>query len=185
MVRVIETNLEQLKEKLKTFRTNLNKSAYLESAFKADLSIEAKRYILETLSEIYIQDRMFSKAAKALSNKARFDTTFKEKIISYIKSAELFSKIGSIEDAEEMFSRATREANEKEKLDILKKRKEIYFNALKELERHGKRASMLKFYEKLIRMNLTSDEKLEVKEKLIKTYKLLGRFKDAELVSNL
>lgn len=185
MVQVLETSLEQLKEKLKSMRTNFNKSAYLESAFKKDLSLEIKRFILENLSAIYTQDRMYAKAAKALSNKARFDTTFKEKIDSYIRSAELFCKTGSIEDAEEMFSRAAREANEVERLDIIKKRKEIYFSSLQGLEKQGKRASTLKFYERLIKMKLTPEEKEGVKEKLVKTYKILGRFKDAEIVFKL
>ena len=68
-------------------RTSLNKVDYLESAFKKDLSIEIKKFILKTLSELYEQDRMYSKAAKAMSNKARFDSTFKERITSYITAA--------------------------------------------------------------------------------------------------
>lgn len=184
-MRVIETNLEQVKDKLSTIRTNLTKAEYLESVFKKDISIDVKRFSLETLSEIYTEDRMYLKAAKALSNKARFDLTFKEKINSYVRAAELFSRAGSIEDAEEMFGRAAREANEVQKLDIVRNRKEIYFNSVSQLEKEGKRASVLKFYEHLLKMRLSPEEKTAVKEKLINTYKLLGRFKDAEILSNM
>jgi pentatricopeptide repeat protein len=185
MVQVLETTLEQIKERLGRMRTNLNKADYLESAFKKDLSIEIKRFALETLTQIYEQDKMYSKAAKAMSNKARFDPTFKERIISYTKAAEFYCKTGSIEDAEDMFNRAFREANEVEKLDIIRTRKEMYFNSAEQLEKIGKKSSAMKFYEKLIKMRLDELEKEKVKEKLIKTYKLLGRFKDADMVSAL
>lgn len=185
MVRVIETNLEQIKDRLSEMRTSFNKIDYLESAFKKDLSIDIKRFILETLTDLYEQDRMYAKAAKSMSNKARFDPTFKEKITSYTRAAELFCKVGSIEDAEEMFNRAFREANEKEKLEIVKSRKNLYLTSAENLEKIGKKSSSLKFYEKLIKMKLESQEKEMVREKLIKTYKLLGRFKDADLLKGV
>lgn len=166
-------------------RTNLNKADYLESVFKKDLSIEIKKFALVTLTEIYEQDRMYSKAAKAMSNKARFDPTFKERIISYTKAAELFCIVGSIEDSEEMFNRAFREANEVEKLDIVATRKKMYLDYAEKLEKIGKRSSCMKFYEKLLTMKLTDGEKEKVKEKIVKSYKLLGRFKDAEIVGKL
>jgi tetratricopeptide (TPR) repeat protein len=185
MIQVLETTLEQIKERLGRMRTNLNKADYLEGAFKKDLSIEIKKFILETLTQIYEQDRMYSKAAKAMSNKARFDSTFKERIISYTKAAEFFCKIGSIEDSEDMFNRAFRESNEVEKLDIIKIRKEMYFSSAEQLEKIGKKSSALKFYEKLIKMRLDELEKEKVKEKLVRTYKLLGRFNDADVISAL
>lgn len=185
MVQVLEKNLEQIKNKLSGMRTNLNKAAYLESAFKKDLSIEVKRFILSTLTEIYESDRMYSKAAKAMSNKARFDPTFKDRIASYTRAAELFCMVGSLEDADEMFSRAVREGNEVQKKDILKNRKEMYLNYAQKLEKQGKRSHSMKFYEKLLRMKLEPQEKEMVKEKIVKTYRLLGKFKDAEIVSKL
>jgi tetratricopeptide (TPR) repeat protein len=185
MVQVLENNLEQIKDKLAEMRTSLNKANYLESAFKRDLSIDVKRFILNQLTEIYQNDRMYSKAAKAMSNKARFDPTFKDRIVSYLKSAELFCVVGSIEDAEEMFNRAVREANEIEKRKILTQRKEMYLNSAEKLEKQGKRSHAMKFYEKLITMKLEISEKENVKEKIIKNYKLLGRFKDAEMISRI
>jgi len=185
MIQVIETNLEQVKERLARMRTNLNKADYLESVFKKDISIEIKRFVLVTLTEIYKQDRMYAKAARVMSNKAGFDPTFKERIISCIKAAELFCEVGSIEDADEMFNRAYREANEVEKLDIIAMRKKTYFYYAEQLERIGKRSSAMKFYEKLIKMRLGDGEKAKVKEKIVRNYKLLGRFKDAEIVEKL
>ncbi len=182
MVNVTETNLEQIKDKLSGMRTNLNKADYLESAFKKDFSIEIKRFILETLAIMYEQDRMYAKAAKAMSAKARFEVVFKDKIEAYIKAADLYCKVGSIEDAEEMFNRAAREANEAQRKEIIKRRKEMYFRSAESLERAGKRSHSMKFYEKLIKIKLEDSEKTTVKEKLAKTYKLLGRFKDAEMI---
>jgi tetratricopeptide (TPR) repeat protein len=185
MVRVIETNLEQIKDKLDSIRTNFNKILYLESAIKKDFSIEIKRFIFMTLVVLYTQDGLYEKAAKTLSSKAKFDLTFKEKIESLISSAELYCKVGKIEDAEEMFSRSFREANEVQRLDILKKRKEMYFNYADYLEKQGKRSSSLKFYEKLMKIRLEKGERNKAKEKLIKTYTLLGRFKEANIISKM
>lgn len=185
MVQVLETTLEQVKEKIAGMRTNFNKADYLESAFKKDLSIDIQRFALETLASIYDQDRMYAKAARAMSNKARFDPTFKERIVSYLRAAEFFCMGGTIDDAEEMFNRAVREANEVEKKNILQKRKEMYFTYAEKLEKQGKRSSTLKFYEKLIKIKLDDTEKEKVKEKLVKSYRLLGLFKEADVVSKL
>ena len=185
MIRVNETNLEQIKIRLSGMRTNLNRAVYLESVFKNDLSIEVKKFVLKSLAEIYEQDRMYSKAAKAMSNKARFDSTFNERIVSYEKAAELFCKVGALEDSDEMFNRAFREANPVQRLDIIKTRKELYMDSAEYLEKIGKKSSALKFYEKLIKMRLETEEKQKVKTRLEKTYKILGRFKDAQLLAGI
>jgi hypothetical protein len=71
---------------------------------------------------------MYDKAAKAMANKAGIEVTFRDKVDSYIGAAEYFSKAGKVEDAEEMFVRATREASTEQKLKIILQRKiSMYF----------------------------------------------------------
>jgi tetratricopeptide (TPR) repeat protein len=185
MVQVLEKNLEQLKEKLAEMKTNLNKIDYLESAFKKEFSIDAKRFILDSLAELYEKDLLYEKAAKVISNRSVFEITFKEKIESSIKAADFFCKTGKIEDAEAMFSRAVREANEIQRKDILRRRKEMYFRHAEQLEKDGRRSKAMKFYEKLINIKLEEPEKFMVKERLAKTYRLLGRFKDADMIEKI
>ena len=107
---------------------------------------------------------------------------FKEKIDSYITAAELFSRVGKVDDAEDMFVRAGRDANSEQKMKVKLARKNVYLISAHELERKGKRASAAKFYERLIKMNLEDVEKVEIKEKLLSTYKALGMFREAKLL---
>lgn len=186
MIQINEKNLEEIKNKLNTIRSDLNKIEYLESIFKKDFSIDIKRFALTNLISLYEKNMMYEKAARVLSTKARFDTTFREKIEDYIESAKFFCKVGKIDDAEEMFSRASREANEQQRKELFFKKKQMYLEFAEYLEKTGKRSSSLRFYEILIKIPyLTEEEKTKIKEKLSKTYKLLGRFREAETISKL
>ena len=61
----------------------------------------------------------------------------------------------------------------------------VYLISAQELERKGKKASAVKFYEKLIKMNLEDVEKLEIKHKLLDTYNALGKFREARLLEGI
>jgi len=54
-----------------------------------------------------------------------------------------------------------------------------------ELESKGKKASAVKFYEKLIKMKIEEVEKVEIKMKLISTYNALGMFREAKLLEGV
>ncbi|GEM_PF-2007234 len=178
MINVKERNLEEIQEKLRNIKTNLNKVEYLESALKKNISLEINRYILKNLCQIYEEEKLYGAAAKCYSQKARFEHTFKEKIESFLRSAENFCKAVEIENAEQMFLCAYREANENEKKEILKKRKEKYFFYGEFFEKIGKNSSAIKFYEKLFSIKLEENEKIKVKEKLKEIYKKLGKLKE-------
>lgn len=185
MVQVREKTLEEIKLKLQEMKTDLNKINYLEDALKEGFTFEIKRLIWGELSELYEERKMYDKSAKAMANKAGVEVLTKDKIESYLKAAELYSKSGRVEDADDMFIRATRAANFEQKQNIKLARKNIMLVNASELEKKGKRASALKFYEKLIKMDLEEIEKEEVKEKLVSTYKTLGKFKEIELLEGM
>ena len=94
----------------------------------------------------------------------------------------MFSRIGKVDDADEMFVRAGRDANAEQMMKVKLARKNVYLVSAHELERKGKKAGAAKFYEKLIKMNLDEVEKEEIKEKLLLTYKALGLFREAKLL---
>ncbi len=184
-IQVREKTIEEIEKKLGEMGTDLNKIDYLESVLKsASFSFEIKRFLCKELSELYEERKMFERAARAMSNKAGMEITFKDKIDSYVTAAELFSRIGKVDDADEMFVRAMRDANSEQKTKVKLARKNIYLISAKELESKGKRASAIKFYEKLIKMNLEDVEKNEIKEKLLRTYKALGLFREARLLGS-
>ena len=143
---------------------------------------ETKRFLWEELGKLYENRKMFERAAKAFFNKAGFEITAKDKIDSFVTSAELYSKVGKVEEADDMFIRATREADIAQKTRVKLARKNIYTVLARELESKGKKAGAMKFYEKLYKMNLEDSEKIIIREKLKKTYISLGMFREAELL---
>ena len=181
-----ENTKEEVEFRLKEMTNDLTQINYLESIIaKTSFSFELKRFVWAKLVEAYESRGMFDKAAKALSNRAGIDVTFKEKINDYLGAAELYAKIGKIEEAEEMFTRAVREGNSDQKRVILLTRKNIYLVFAQDAEKKGKKAMAGKFYEKLLKTRLEDVEKQEIKEKLIDIYKSLGKFKEAELLRGI
>lgn len=181
-----ENNIEEIKTKLSKMNTDLNKLSYLELATKEQrYSYEIKRFLWEETSKLYEQRKMFEKAGKAMSNKAAMEITIKDKIESFLKAAELYVRAGNVENADDIFIKASREANTEQKAKIELAKKNIYFRFGDELEKTGKKASALKFYEKLIKMHIDPIERKIVKEKLVQTYKSLGKFQDARIAEGL
>ena len=64
-------------------------------------------------------------------------------------------------------------------------RKNIYRVCAKELEKSGKRAGTIRYYERLIKMDLENIEKEEIKRKLLSTYQSLGMFREAKLLEKV
>lgn len=185
-IRIRERSIGEIKEKLAGMQTELNKIIYLESALReTGFTFEMKRFIWKELGELYAERKMFEKAAKAFSNKAGVEITIKDKVESYVSSAEFFSRASKVDDADEMFFRAIREANSEQKIGINLAKKNIYLICAKELEKKGKRATAMRFYEKLIKGDLDEIEKKEIKEKLLSTYKALGHFREAKLLEGI
>jgi len=184
-IRITEKTKEDIENKLKTIITNLSKLAYLESAVKEDFDLETKRFIWLKIAQLHEEGKMYEKAAKAVSARASIGFTFREKCDAYIHAAELFAKAGKLEETEEMFVRAARDATLEQKQTLKMAFKNIFLANAKALEREGKNISALKFYEKLIKMNLEDIEKQAIKQKLISNYKALGRYHDAKLIEGL
>lgn len=185
-VHVREKTIDDIKTKINEMNTALNKIGYLESALKqTGSSFEMKRFLWGELADLYEENAMFDKAAKAMANKAGIEIMVKDKVNSYVYAAELFSKAGRVEEADDMFFRATRDADPSKKASITLAKKNIYMVSAKNLESKGKKASAIKFYEKLIKMNLDEVEKSVIKDRLISTYKALGMFREAKLMEGM
>jgi len=185
-IQVRERTIEEFEEKLLEMNTNLNKISYLESALKAtSFSFEIKRFLWSELSKLYEERKMYDRAAKAMANKASVEPMAKDRIDSYITAAEIYCRIGKVDEADDMFLRASRDGNDEQKRAIKLARKNVYTVSAQELERKGKRAGAAKFYEKLLKMNLEDVERLEIKHKLLDTYNALGKFREAKLLEGI
>lgn len=185
-INVREKTIDEIEARLIGMTTDLNKIAYLESALReSGFTFEIKRFVWGVLSDLYEDRKMFDKAAKVMSNKAGSEISFREKIDSYLRAAELYAKAGKVEDTDDMFVRALRNASDEQKAQIKLARKNILIVNAQVLEKKGKRASAAKFYERLIKMNLDEIEKNQIKNKLIDTYKALGKFREAKLLEGV
>ena len=185
-VQVRERTIEEIEGKLASMNTILNKIMYLESALKeSGFSYEIKRFLWGELAGLYAERKMYDRAAKAMGNKAAVEVTLKDKIDSHLVAAELFARMGKVDEADEMFLRASRDANTEQRTKVKLARKNIYVVFAKEFENKGKKAGATKFYEKLIKMNLDDMEKMMIKDRLLTTYKALGMFREAKLLEGL
>ncbi len=186
VIQVREKTMEEIKTKLSEMHTDLNKITYIESVLKeSGFSFEIKRFLYGELSEHYESRKMLDKAARASANKAGIEITQKDKIECYLSAAELYSRAGKVEEADDTFIRAIRDAPMPEQARIKLARKNIYLVAARELEDKNKKASASKFYERLIKMDLEESEKQTIKNKLVNTYNALGLFREAKLLEGL
>jgi tetratricopeptide (TPR) repeat protein len=183
---VREHTIEQIEARLNSMNTALNKINYLESAVNATgFGLDIKKFLWQKLSDLYSERKMYERAARAMANKAGLEVSTRDKIDSYITSAELYSIAGKVEDADNMFLRAIRDVAPIDKAKVVLARKNIYLKMAEELEGKGRKASAVKFYEKLLKMSLEGFEKNKIKEKLIETYKSLGMFREMKLLEGL
>ena len=166
--------------------TDLNNVNYLEAALNSGgFSLEIKRFLFGELGK-YLEGRhMLERAAKAFANKAGIEPMKKDKIEGYLKAAELYSKLGKVEDADDMFRRAARDTTPPDHARVVLARKNIYMKFAMELENKLKRASALKFYERLFKIRLDESEKAFVKEHLLAMYKALGLFSEAKMIEGV
>jgi tetratricopeptide (TPR) repeat protein len=185
-INVRETNLNEIKARLDEMNTDLNKINYVEAALNTGgFTLEIKRFLFGELSTLLEGRHMLERAAKALSNKAGIEPMKKDKIEGYLKAAELYSQLGKVEEADEMFRRAARDTTPSDHARVVLARKNIYMKFAKELEGKLKRASALKFYERLFKMRLDESEKADIKKHLLELYRALGLFSEAKMLEGM
>ena len=100
------------------------------------------------------------------------------KINDMVKSAQLFVKGGSYDDAEADIKRALSACNEIQKPGVINKIKEFYFAQANEFIAKDKRKNAAEVYERLLDKNLSPNEKRDIQTKLLNIYNALGRISD-------
>ena len=185
VMRILEKTKEEFTTKLKTMNTPLIKINYIEDALKGNIAIAARAHLGDLLTELYIDMKMYDKAARAISNKASVATTFKEKAELYIRAGELMARAQRLEDAEGMFVKALREATEPQQAIIKKMMKNALLKVANELYVGGRKSGSIKFYERIIKLPLDGAEKSEVKAKLMAMYKNMNRYSDMKILEGI
>lgn len=185
VMRILERTKEEFINKLKTMNTPLIKINYIEDALKGTIDIAARAYLGDLLTELYIEMKMYDKAAKAISNKASVATTFKEKMELYTRAGELMARGQRMEDSEAIYARAMREATEPQQAQIKKMMKAAWAKVADEMWNGGRKSGAMKFYEKIIKMPLDADEKALVKERLMEIYRNMGRYSEMKILQGV
>jgi len=182
---VRETNMAEIEERLSKMSTSLNKIAYLESAVKGNFTYDIKRNLWARLAALYEESKMIDKAVKAILNKAGVDISKNDRIESFIKAAELYAKSGKLDEAEDIFKKISKDEGSVQRERVKLAMKNIYSLLAQEAEKKGKRTAAVKYYEKLIKMNLEDFEKAQIKEKLAEYYKSLAKFRELRALDQI
>ncbi len=151
---------------------------YIERFIKKDLPLEIKKFSYLKLAEIYEGKGMFSNAAKSFESAAALSIAFSEKIRNFMKATELYIKSGLFDTADYSMKRAIAEANSREKRDIILSVKNMYRNQAEAYEREKRRNNAVRIYEKLLEMDISEDERREIKKRLLGLYEKLGKLRE-------
>ena len=184
-MRILEKSKEEFVNKLKTMNTPLIKINYIEDALKSTIDLAARSYLGDILTDLYIDMKMFDKAARALTNKAGVAMTFKEKSELYSRAGELMAKAQRLEDSESIYVKAMREATEPQQAIIKKAMKNSWLKVADELWTSGRKSTAIIFYERLIKMHLDGNEKPVIKERMLELYKNMRRYSEMKMLQGI
>lgn len=167
----------EVEEKLKGIGDYV-KMDFLSSCLKKNLDFDTKKFVLVKLTEVYEQRRMFSEAAKMMRAAAEINTTYDGKMNDFMKSCLLFVKGASLDEADVSFTKALGSATDLQKARLKMQRKDAVKELARELIARDKRSHAVLAYEKLLKLELTPEEKNEAQSKLLWLYEKLGKIKD-------
>jgi hypothetical protein len=177
---VREKNLQEVKAKVDSIVSDFGKVSYLESALTQSFTFDVKRFLYTKLAEVCEQKKMYEKAGRALLNRTTIEVTYRERISTFIKSAEMFVKAGKLEMANQTFLKAYAEGNSQEKTMIKQKMVDTIKACADEAEKTGRKQVVIPYYIKLLEMPIGEQERQQIKQKLISAYKTLGKFAEVK-----
>ncbi len=176
-MRVMEKTRREIEAKFNSMGDYV-KIDYLRSCLKSDIDYDTKKFVLVKLSGLYENKRMYLDAGKMMKVAADINTTIKAKIEDFLKSAELFIRGGHYDYAEGAIKSAISVSNEREKFFVKDKYKEMFFTQAKNLAGNDKRKQAAEIYQKMLSLELNTEERRNVNENLLGLYDKLGKVRD-------
>jgi len=146
---------------------------------------DMKKFALLKLAEIYDRKEMYKDAAKAYNDISVSSFTFSDKIDYLVLEAKELAKGAHFEDADRAIRRAFTDTNATQKANVIAELKSFYKQQGDLLARTNKTSKAALFYEKLLRMDLKSADKEEIKTALIKIYEKLGKMNEVRLLKGV
>jgi len=172
-----EKKKQKIEKKLESMGDYV-KMSYLQRALHSQIDFDSRKFVLVRLAGIYESRNMFLEAAKMIKNAAEINTTFKDKINDYVRAVELYIKGSNYDEADLVLAQGLALASKQEK-DALKNRvKEFYKSQAKFLFNEDKRNQARLAYEKLLTLDISFSERLDIQKELLKVYDKLGLVKE-------
>jgi tetratricopeptide (TPR) repeat protein len=158
---------------------------YLNRYLKLMPPIDMRKFAYLKLAEVFLEREMFVDAARSYGNAYSSSLIIREKIEIGLKQSKAFILAGKFEDSDRSLRRTISEASSKEKKELFLQIIEFYKKEGQKLIEENKREKASKLYEKLIRMKITDEEKLEIKEILLDLYDKLGKRKEYNFLKGI
>lgn len=145
---------------------------------KEDLPYEIKKYVSIRLADIYEKKGMFMETAKLYEIVGELAKTYADQTKYFLRATEIYIRAGEIDRADECLKRAIVETTARQKADIITSMKNLYMSQAKYYEDNKRRSHAVKIYEKLLSMNLSEEERINIKKKLLELYESLGKVRE-------
>lgn len=158
---------------------------HLDRYLKLMPPIEMRKFAYLKLAEIYGKRNMLEDVAQAYRNAAINSTIFREKIEYFVEEAKAHIKKLDFAEADKAIKRALSEATVEQRKKIVDDLKIFYRTIAEELEKDLKRNQASKIYEKILKMNISDEEKEEIKEKLKELYEKLGKVREMKMLEGI
>ena len=154
------------------------KMSYLQRAVKSQLDYDTRRFVLLELAKIYEQKGMFLDAAKTIRSAADITTTFKDKIGQFMKAVEYTVRGQNWAEAERLFAQALALGNDREKWEMKQMYKEYYLAQAQFFLKSDRRNNAKDILQKMLLLDLSSEERGKVQNKLLELYYKLGNVRE-------
>ena len=155
---------------------------HLGRFLKEPIALDTKKFVFLKLAGLYEKVRMLNDSAKMYDNAAGISIAFVEKIKHYMKETELYARLGAFDRVEQAIKKAMAQANSREREEMKVSVKIFYKEQAKICEAEVRRNQATRFYEKILEMRISEQERKEVKEKLLELYKKLGKLHEYQLL---
>jgi tetratricopeptide (TPR) repeat protein len=154
------------------------KMSYLQRAAKSQLDYDTRRFVLLELTKLYEQKGMFLDASKTIRAAADITTTFKDKIAQFMKSVEYSIRGSSFSEAERLFQQALALGNDREKFEMKQAYKRYHYAQAQAYLKADRRNNAKEVLQKMLTLDLTSEEKGKVQNTLLDLYYKLGNVRE-------
>lgn len=174
---VVEKTRSEIEAKLKTMGEYV-KMSYLQRAAKSQLDFDTRKFVLIELAKTYEQKHMYLDAGKTIKASAEITTTFREKMMQFMKAVEFNVHGNDFAEAERIFAQALVLGNDRDKWEMKMQFKQFHFAQAQSYLNSNRRSNAKVLYQKMLSMELNPQEKADVQNRLLELYLKLGNTRE-------